>query len=51
MRERLSHWRERMIQELTDRPEGFCDGKTLIPGREYKPVCSCANKPDARDGS
>lgn len=49
--ERLSHWRGRMIQELAGRPEGFSDGRTLIPGREYKPVCSRANKPDARDGS
>jgi len=41
--ERLSRWRGRMIQELAGRPEGFCDGATLIPGREYKPVCSRAN--------
>ena len=49
--ERLSYWRGRMIQELAGRPEGFCDGTTLIPGREYKPVWSCANQPDSHDGS
>ena len=31
-------WRERLIRELVNRPEGFTDGKRLIPGREYYPV-------------
>lgn len=35
---RLSLWRERMITMLKDRPEGFSDGRRLIPGRPYKAV-------------
>lgn len=31
--ERLSLWRERMVNELECTPEGFSDGKQLIPGR------------------
>ncbi|NLF94787.1 MAG: arylsulfatase [Oligosphaeraceae bacterium] len=31
----LSRWRERLIQHLAKRPEGFSDGKQLIPGRQY----------------
>ena len=34
-RERLQTWRDRMIETLRDRPEGFTDGEQLIPGREY----------------
>ncbi len=30
---RLACWRQRMIQELTGRTEGYTDGQTLIPGR------------------
>jgi arylsulfatase len=33
-------WRERMIKELTGRPEGFTDGKTLISGRPYPRIIS-----------
>ena len=33
--ERLEIWRERLIQQLRDRPEGFTDGRTLIAGRDY----------------
>ena len=32
---RLALWRERLIEELQDRPEGFTDGKQLIAGRPY----------------
>jgi len=32
---RIARWRERMIQELAGRPEGFSDGARLIPGRPY----------------
>jgi arylsulfatase len=35
---RVSMWRERLIAELKGRPEGFTDGKRLIPGRPYPPV-------------
>lgn len=31
----LAPWRERMIQTLKDRPEGFTDGRALIPGRPH----------------
>jgi arylsulfatase len=36
--ERMSHWRSRLISELGNRPEGFTDGKRLIPGRPYPAV-------------
>jgi arylsulfatase A-like enzyme len=35
---RISWLRTMMIKELESRPEGFSDGKRLIPGREYPPV-------------
>lgn len=34
-KERVDSWRERMIEQLKDRPEQFTDGKRLIPGRPY----------------
>jgi arylsulfatase A-like enzyme len=34
--EELEKWRNRLIQELVGRPEGFSDGITLYPNREYK---------------
>jgi len=36
---RIAYWRRLLIEELKDRPEGFSDGKSLIPGRPYPPVC------------
>ena len=36
--DRLAHWRELMVQELNDRPEGFTDGTRLVPGRPYGAV-------------
>lgn len=36
--ERVNLWRNRLIQELKDRPEGFSDGRRLLPGRRYQPV-------------
>jgi arylsulfatase len=33
--EHVALWRERMIRELADRPEGFSDGSRLVPGRPY----------------
>ena len=35
---RISVWRNLLIQELKDRPEGFTDGKKLISGRPYPAV-------------
>jgi len=44
-RERIAHWRGRLIDELEDRPEGFvADGK-LVPGRPYPPYFDPATKP------
>ena len=37
-RELLNQWRGRLIQRLAQRPEGFSDGKKLIPGRPYPPL-------------
>ena len=33
--QRVALWRNRLIDRLKDRPEGFTDGKRLIPGRPY----------------
>lgn len=34
----LVQWRNRLIESLGDRPEGFTDGRRLIAGREYPKV-------------
>jgi len=34
----LETWRDRLIKLLANRPEGFSDGKKLIPGRPYPPL-------------
>ncbi len=34
----LLRWRERMIRQLTNRPEGFTDGHRLIAGRTHTPM-------------
>jgi len=34
----LAEWRNRLIRELRNRPEGFTDGKKLIAGCRYAPV-------------
>ena len=36
--ELVSQWRDTLIKKLKGRPEGFTDGKTLIPGRVYPAV-------------
>jgi len=33
--ELLASWRARLVERLKDRPEGFTDGRELIPGRPY----------------
>lgn len=33
--EQLGQWRDRLMDVLRDRPEGFTNGKRLIPGRPY----------------
>ena len=35
---RIAYWRNLLIKELKDRPEGFSDGKKLFPGRPYPAV-------------
>jgi len=42
--ERISRWRNFLIQELKNRPEGFTDGKKLISGRPYPAVLPHALK-------
>jgi len=42
MSETISAWRERMVEELRGRPEGFVDGARLVAGRAYGPVLSQA---------
>ena len=36
--ERLTPWRERLVDALSGRPEGFTDGTHLIPGRPHLPL-------------
>lgn len=31
-------WRQRLIEKLKERPEGFTNGRELIPGRAYAPI-------------
>lgn len=38
--ERVTHWRNLLIQELSGREEGFTDGTRLIPGRPVSPTLS-----------
>ncbi|MFH0964459.1 MAG: arylsulfatase [Planctomycetota bacterium] len=40
--DRLERWRRRLARKLEGRPEGFSDGKTLIPARPYNAVLSRA---------
>jgi len=42
--DRVFHWRNLLIEELRDRPEGFSDGKRLIAGRSYPTVLPHAVK-------
>jgi hypothetical protein len=35
---RLETWRTTLAERLAGRPEGFSDGKRLIPGRAYPPL-------------
>lgn len=40
----LSAWRQRLIAELENRPEGFTDGERLIAGRPYGATLPDAGK-------
>jgi len=46
---RLSVWRERLIQELIGREEGFTDGQCLIAGRPVQP-CLAQLRAQSRRG-
>ncbi len=48
---RISYWRKLLINELKDRPEGFTDGKKLIPGRPYPAVLPHAFKNSKSKGN
>lgn len=37
---RVAFWRQRLIEELRSRPEGFTDGKKLVSGRTYTAINS-----------
>jgi len=39
----LEQWRELLVNELRNRPEGFIDGNKLIPGRPYQSVIPGTN--------
>jgi arylsulfatase len=41
-RDVLEHWRGLLIERLANRPEGFSDGRRLIPGRPYPPLQAAA---------
>ncbi|MFH1743279.1 MAG: arylsulfatase [bacterium] len=36
--DRVSYWRSLLVKELANRPEGFSDGRSLVPGRPYPAV-------------
>jgi len=36
--DRVSHWRSLLVRELANRPEGFSDGESLVPGVAYPAV-------------
>ena len=37
-RDQVAAWRQRLIERLRGRPEGFTDGERLIPGRPHEPL-------------
>ena len=45
--QRLSYWRSLLIEELSDRAEGFSDGTKLISGRPYPAVLQPGAAADA----
>jgi arylsulfatase len=42
---RIQRWRQRLIDELRHRPEGFTDGNKLTPGRPYAPLLAHGGTP------
>lgn len=42
--ERLAYWRNKLIQELIDRPEGFVQDNSLVVGRPQSPTLLHAGK-------
>ncbi|MEX2606734.1 MAG: sulfatase-like hydrolase/transferase [Kiritimatiellia bacterium] len=37
----LKKWRQRLVERLTDRPEGFVREGNLVAGRDYPPLNTC----------
>ena len=48
MKDRVSYWRDLLVQELKDRPEGFSDGERLIAGRPYPSILPHAMSPSGK---
>jgi len=48
--EQMTRWRDRLVEALKDRPEGFSDGKRLIAGRPYARVLPHALPPASSRG-
>ncbi len=46
----LARWRKALVEELRGRPEGFSDGRQLIPGRPYPAVLPHALPEDETEG-
>ena len=46
-REQVAQWRQRLVELLEGRPEGFTDGERLIPGRPYGPLLPHASGMEA----
>jgi arylsulfatase A-like enzyme len=44
-RSELERWRQAMIAQLKDRPEGFTDGRQLIAGRPYPDLMGSGEPP------
>jgi arylsulfatase len=44
--EQLQQWRNRLIERLAPRPEGFSDGQRLIAGRPYPPLNTGVPNPE-----
>jgi arylsulfatase A-like enzyme len=43
--DRIAVWRERLVRDLAERPEGFAAGGRLVPGRPYPAILKPAGGP------
>ena len=46
----LGPWRQRLIEQLRDRPEGFTDGSRLITGRPHQHMVPGLDPPNYNPG-